>query len=425
MRKYILIWTMLVFLIPTLACGLSGGSSEEPTPAPVEAEAEAPAGEAVEAESAAEAEAAVEPTVESTMEAESPAEDAAESDAPAATEEASEAETVEAEANESASANREEVNLADTPGLDSLSSYRISFVMKFDGQSGGQPAQGTINILLEASQEPAAKHMAMDVEGSTMDQMGGVNHMDIYDMGDTVYMYNDAMGGQWISMPGGDDTFNQGFFAPDENLEVPDTAECTSGTETINGIEAKLCTFDAMDLEDLSDATYDKVDGKIWLAEDGGYVVKYEVAMEGYKPTDADQQGLFEFGDVTLTYEILEVDADVSIELPAEAKNAQSLDFGGMAGGADPASADVPVLDDAEQLFTAAGVTTYKSTSSLDTAVEFYRQSLTDEGWTEDDGGALITDSSALLSFEKDGTTLTVSISQEDGGKISVSVISS
>ena len=414
MRKHILIWAMLVLLVPTLACGLSGGSSEEAAPTPAEAEAEAPAQEVAGTESTAETKAAVEPTTE----AESAAEDSAESDEPAAMEEVN-------EAVESAAAETETVELSDTPGLDSLSSYRISFVMQFDGQSGGQPAQGTINILLEASQEPAAKHMAMDVEGSTMDQMGGVNHMDVYDMGDTVYMYNDAMGGQWISMPGGSDTFSQGFFAPDENLEVPDTADCASGTETVNGIEAKLCTFDAADLEDLSDATYDKVDGKIWLAEDGGYVVKYEVAMEGYRPTDADQQGLFEFGDVTLTYEILEVDTDVSIELPAEAKNAQSLDFGGMAGGADQASADVPVLDDAEELFTAGGMTTYSSASSLDAAVEFYRQSLDGEGWTEDDGGALVTGSSALLSFEKDGTTLTISISQEDGGKINVSIISS
>lgn len=411
MRKHILIWAMLVLLIPTLACGLSGGSSEEPTPAPVETNAAAPA----------ESEAAAAPTTE----AESPAEDTAESAAPAATEEASEAETTEADVAESASGETEEVALADTPGLDSLSSYRVSFMMKFDGQSGGQPAQGTINILLEASKEPAAKHLTMDVEGSTMDQMGGVNHMDIYDMGDTVYMYNNAMGGQWVSMPGGDDVFGQGFFAPDENLEVPETANCASGTETVNGIEAQICTFDATDLEGLSDATFDKADGKIWLAQDGGYVVKYEVAMEGYKPTDADQQGLFEFGDVSLKYELLEVDSDVVIELPAEAKNAQSLDFGGMSGGADPASADVPVLDDAEQLFTAAGVTTYSSASSIDAAVEFYRQALTEEGWAEDDGGALITDSSALLSFEKDGSTLTVSISQAEGGKISISVISS
>ncbi|MCB9077651.1 MAG: hypothetical protein H6631_08675 [Anaerolineaceae bacterium] len=421
MRKHMLIWTMLVVLMPTLACGLSGGS-EEPTPAPVEAEAEAPAEPVVKAESTSETATASEPT----MEAESSTEDSAESVAPAATKEVSEEPTVEAETVEVASAETEEVELPDTPGLESLSAYRVSFVMQFDGQSGGQPAKGTIHVLLESTQEPAAKHMSLDVEGSTVDQLGGVNHMDVYDMGDTIYMYNNAMGGQWISMPGDNsDMFNQGFFAPDENLDVPDTASCASGTETINGIEAKLCTFDATDLKDLEDATFDKADGKIWLAEDGGYVVKYEVAMQGYKPKDVDQQDLFKFGDVTLTYEILDVDSDISIELPAAAKNAQSLDFGGMADGDEPVTADVPVLDDAEQLFTAAGVTTYKSTSSLDVAVEFYRQSLTDEGWTEDDGGALITDSSALLSFEKDGSTLTVSISQEDGGKISVSVISS
>ncbi|MCB0213058.1 MAG: hypothetical protein KDJ52_27190 [Anaerolineae bacterium] len=333
MRKQILVWSFVIFLIPSLACSLPGIGGQEPTPEPVATEVEAPAEEAVEPESATEAEPATATETEtedqSAVETESTTEEPSESEISAApTEEASEAEaTEETEIVESASTESKEISLADTSGLENLSSYSISFVMSFDGQSGGQPSKGTVNILLEATKEPEATHLTMNMEGTTVDDLGGMNNMEIYNMGDTVYMYSDAMGGQWISMPGGDsDAFSAGFFSPDQNLEVPKSADCSSSTETINGIEAKFCTFDAADLEGVDDATYDSAEGKVWLAEDGNYVVKYEVAMKGFKPGTNDMEGLFDFGDVNMTYELLAVDTDVTIELPAEAQSALSID---------------------------------------------------------------------------------------------------
>lgn len=418
MRKHLQIWILITLLVPTLACGLIGGGNEEAAPDPVEAEAEAPAEEVTE--------------VEDSTETEVEAETEAPSESNASTEEENDTEAMEAEAVESTSdqTETEKVELADISDLDSLSSYRVSFAMEFDGESGGQPTNGKINVLLETNQELAATHLAMDMEGGTVEELGGLNRLEVYELDNTIYMYNDIMGGEWISMPATDDeVFTQGFFSPNENLQMPDTANCALTPETINGIAAKMCTFDDADLQDSSDAEYDKAEGKVWLAEDGGYVVKYEVDIEGFKPSETDQAGvdqagLFDFGDISISYELLEVNTDITIELPAEAQEAEGLDFGDLMEDDAPVEPDVPVLDDAEDLFSVSGITTYVSASSIEDAVEFYRQSLPDEGWSEDAESALITDDTTILSFEKDGTTLTLTISKEGENQISVSLIS-
>jgi hypothetical protein len=375
MRKQNLIWVMIVFLLPILACGLFGGGGGE---AGLEADVSAP--------TAAEA-----PTKEAVVE---------------------EVETVKEEEKAEEAAESESVKFTGVANLDQLSTYRVSFVMDFDGQSGGQPAKGHIEMTLEQSKDPPARHLAMSMAGTTVEEMGGTNAMDVYIMGDTVYMKNAAMGDSWVSFSGSDaDAFEQGFFAPDEQLELPDTVTCASQPETVNGISATHCSFTEKDMVS-DEVAYDSVQGDVWIAVDGNYIIKYTLKADGYRSLKEDEEGLFDFGSVSFGYELKDVNGDFTITLPEEATQAGGIDVGG-AGGAVGTS-DLPVLENAEEVTAMAGFLNYYTSSDISTIIDFYRQELPAIGWQENADQAYVGDDNAMLSFTKEGQTMMLTIVKED-----------
>ncbi len=377
MRKYF-IWVLFIFLLPALACGL-GGSDE--------------GGEgASQANLAAEESSATPVPAEETV-----------------VEEVEEVEQTQDEAEMEESTSGEFTGVA---GLGELSSYRVNFIMKFDGQSGGQPSKGRIEMTMEETQNPPASHLMMTMEGDTVEEVGGANEMDIYMMGDTVYMKNAAMGDSWISFSGGDaESFEEGFFAPDEQLEMPDTANC-SGTETVNGVEAKHCSFTEKDVAD-DEVVMESLQGDVWVAVDGGYIVKYTMTATGYG-SGTDEEGLFGFGDVSFEYNLTDANGDFTITLPPEAENAGGMDMGGLGDdNADPG--DIPVLDDAEELMSMGGLVTYYTAAGVSDVVDYYRQQLPALGWIENTDQGYSDDSTALLNFGKDDQSMMVTVTIEDG----------
>lgn len=371
MRKQNLIWVMIICLLPILACSLFGGGGE----ADLEADISAP------------------------------------SDTQAPTEEAVVEEVEPVKEEEEAAP--ESVKFTGVADLSQLSAYRVSFVMGFDGESGGQPAKGRIEMALEQSKDPPARHLAMSMEGTTVEQAGGTNAMDVYIMGDTVYMKNAAMGDSWVSFSGSDaDAFEQGFFAPDKQLELPDTVTCASQPETVNGISATHCSFTGKDVLG-EEATYDSLQGDVWVAVDGNYIVKYTLKAEGYRPSKEDEKGLFDFGSVSFEYELKDVDSDFTITLPEEATQAGGVDTGGGAGGAVETS-DFPVLENAEEVTSMAGFLNYYTSSDIPDVIDFYRQELPASGWQENADQAYIGDDNAMLSFTQEGQTMMLTIVKED-----------
>jgi hypothetical protein len=378
MRKHFIL-IIFILLLPALACGL-GGSSDEGDEGASQANLSAE-----EAATPAPAEETVVEEVEVVEETQPE---------PAMDEETSEAFT-------------------GVSGLGQLSSYRVNFIMEFDGQSGGQASQGRIEMTLEETRNPPARHLMMTMEGTTVEEVGGANEMDIYMMGDTVYMKNAAMGDSWISFTGGEaESFEEGFFAPDEQLEMPDTASC-SGTETVNGVEAKRCSFSEEDIAE-EGVTFESLQGDVWVAVDGGYIVKYTMTATGYS-SDTDEEELFGFGDVSFEYNLTDANGDFAIALPPEAENAGGMDLGGLGGVGDADPGDIPVLDDAEELMSMGGLVTYYTAAGVPDVVDYYRQQLPALGWVENTDQGYSDESTALLNFEKDGQSMMVTVTIEDG----------
>jgi hypothetical protein len=394
MNKKYLVWLIMVSLISTLACSLLGGGGSESAASNVSL------GESEPAEVAAPIEAPVIEDVEEVNAAEP------------------EAEPVQPET----------IAFTGVTGLDQLASYRIAFVMDFDGTSGGQPSVGRVEMILESSSEPPARHLALQMEGTTVESTGGANRTEFYEIDNKIYLYNEALGtGQWISMESDAESaevFGQGFFAPDEELELPDTVQCDTLPETVNDVSTTRCTFTELDVPS-EEATYDSLTGNVWITDEG-YIVRYTLEAQGYRSLEQGA-GMFEYGDATFQYDLTQINADLSSTLPDEARKATSFDFGGGAQDTgepnDTAADNFPVLDNATDMFSAAGVTSYYTPSDVATVADFYRQNLSDQGWLEAADSTFSTDNSTMLSFENEGRTLTIVITEESQARINVSLI--
>jgi len=446
-KKWLLIFIALGMLV--LACGLGDQAAEtgkeqaETAAKEVEQQADTTAKEAAEeaeeaaASAAAEAAKEAEETAaavaaEAAKEAEEAAKEAEEAAAEAAKDEAEgekeAAEKAEEKSEEKAETTEESAGEGEVTALKSQSieatlqsydSYRWQFHLEFDGvDKEDQPQQGEIDVLIEAIKEPAAMHMSLNVQGQPADDLGGAALIEMYVQDEMAYLQNPE-DGSWFSFPAEDimaDIFNEGFFNPDEIVDLPEEARCSVLDEPVNGIPVRRCVFDEADISD-ENFTAESAKGELYLAQEGDYPVKLDMEMTGSSADGGED--FFTSGTMRISYELLDINQPFEIELPAEALEAQG--FGDlMSGQVDPANVEWPMMADAEIDFSMEGLVSYTTASSISEVVEFYQTELPNDGWTYDAEAEYISDESALLSFSKDGTELSLVIGLEDDGSISV-----
>jgi len=219
-----------------------------------------------------------------------------------------------------------------TTGLDTFSAYRMNFLTDFDGSRKGQATQGTMNGLLEITRKPQAKHWQMNMSGDTFGELSTLGSMELYDFGKMMYIQN-PLDATWLGVPADlvktmlpvpiDD-----MYRPEESIDLPATAVLQPGEEVVNGVVTQRYTFGP---DDLADTRYEAVEGTIWVAVDGDYVVKYESTVTGeFDNLSAGGMDLMDKGTIVMSYEISDVNGDFSIQPPADA---QGLDLGKLLSG--------------------------------------------------------------------------------------------
>ncbi|MEM7029818.1 MAG: hypothetical protein AAF629_09655 [Chloroflexota bacterium] len=306
--------------------------------------------------------------------------------------------------------------------LDSFTSYRWILQAEFDGtDDAGNPEQGSVTMLLETTKEPSAFHMRMEMKGDAAAEFGGDAVIDTFAIGDTAYI-KEPSGDAWISIPAdgfADSFFSEGFLDPDDLFELPEKAQRNVTPEEVNGIMTWHYIFTEADLPEDA-GPVESARGDLWVAQDGGYPVKMLLEATGIESTD--NNNLLSAGNLKMSYELVDVNADFTIELPEEAANAESLgDFEMPATeDIDPASIPYPLMEDANIDFAMEGMVTYTSQSSVGDVAEFYNTSLSDAGWTEDATATFASDETSMLTFGKDGETINLIISKEEDGSTSV-----
>jgi hypothetical protein len=135
------------------------------------------------------------------------------------------------------------------------------------------------------------------------------------------------------------------------------------GNESVNGIPAAHYRFDQNSLPWADPKP--KVAGEIWIANTGGYVVKYLLNVSA--PSKPDPNGA-KVGQ-TWKYEISGTDGSSSVALPQ---------------GCLEVLTDVPVMADAQSLIRGNGMTDFVTASTGREVLDFYSQKLPALGWKSD-----------------------------------------
>ena len=202
-------------------------------------------------------------------------------------------------------------------------------------------------------------------------------------------------------------------------LQVADRAEHI-GDETVNGLAARHIRLTAGDVlaadlvrpllglaGDVRDLTLDA-----WIADDAGYVVQYTFAVEiaGARVFDEQHQVVLADQSVSWTYQLLDIDAPLTIDWPEGAPEPGVLDVPGFARGAFPLPPQTEltsVLDGTPALLSLLAA------ADLET---FFRAELAARGWH-------VTGDTGLLQCSKGGSEFQLLITPDPaagGTRVSV-----
>ncbi len=381
-RMYWIVVLLLLLSLPALACGSFGGGDEEatavPEAAPVVEEATPEPTAVPQAEETSSEETAVEPVEE-----------------PAAVDGTS----AEPSLPESA------LNLNTIDELP-FNSYRITMDLEVTGKKAdGQEVAQSMNSEFSVSNDPQIMNIVMSFSG--IDEVMDAQSIEMAQVEGTSYMVIPEMGCVTTS---GEDILEENPFtsmmSPDQFLNDLDNAKY-EGEETINGIVTRHYSFDksamtGTDLTDVKEAT-----GHVYIAKDGDFLVS--LVMDATGQIDLFNEGLTEDGQMHVEINLTDVDVPVEAAIPA-ACTAEDGSVGG-------ANSDFPILDDATEVTSFAGILSYQTALPMEDVVAFYDDALANEGWVKDEEGSLIASGNALVNYTLDGVTISLTISpNEDTG---------
>lgn len=179
---------------------------------------------------------------------------------------------------------------------------RAEFVASDSAYSGIYHYEAEVNVAAQAV------HMTVSAEGAAAEQLPVARAEAIW-IGTRLWL---KLGNRpWVPVPEDvaeaqfeEQTISVGSFLP----YVPNFQR-VAPDETVNGTPCAHYTYDVQDIP----AEYGTVDarGQIWVALDGGYVVRY--ALEAVGTFSEYFQGE---GTLKLTYDTLDVGADIEINPP-------------------------------------------------------------------------------------------------------------
>jgi hypothetical protein len=178
------------------------------------------------------------------------------------------------------------------------------------------------------------------------------------------------------------------------SLLLPVTQASQVGAEMVNGVASLHYHFDQNGLSSGGKGT----SGEVWIAQQGGYVVKYTLSIPG--PTNPTGNGA-EVEEI-LSYELTEINSIDQIELPV---------------GCTPVLVDIPAMTDAQNLYRSSGIMEYTTPSEIAQVINFYNQALPALGWTLVGPSLSPVDfDSQTMNYTKGDQDLTIILDKTGGG---------
>lgn len=312
-----------------------------------------------------------------------------------------------------------ETAVADTITLSTVDSsydfdnYQFNMDFRFTTlNEAGNPYDQIMRADVMVTTDPAAISMTMNVSGiPELATFGDGSDITMVQLPDATYMAVPSLG---CLLAPDDGTIAQSVAdLTDANnfLNVVNNAEFV-GTETVNGFETHHYQFDRSNLKTDNSENFESLAGDLYLAVDGGYLVRLEMTGSGIISDFVTDQP--RNGDLFLTMNLNQANADLVVTAPEECTAVDSA-----------TAIQYPQLPDARDTVTMPGMMSYETETAVSEAAAFYVQALTAEGWREDIENAIFNDTTTVLTFTKDETELAVTIGTDPvSGLTSVIIVS-
>ena len=276
-------------------------------------------------------------------------------------------------------------NFSDTKaGLANLSSYKATLTLIFDGSETAQPQQWSKTYVMLAMKEPAAQQLTIEKIGADSEIVL------IAEVDGAAYERRGKNTCTATVIEEGNSRIEQ--LEPAGFLNSVIGAE-EAGNETVNDVATNHYIFDerAFGQSDLAQST-----GEMWVASDGGYIVKYLLTTKG----DEVYFGEGIEGTLTWVYELTDINQSFPINPPDDCP-------AGMV--------NAPLLGDASDVLNMPGLLTYDTSTSLADSVLFYQKEIPNMGW-EPVSEPTITDTTAFLDFTQGNQTMAIIIAAGNHG---------
>ena len=376
-KRWLLIITAALLLV-SLACSLGGSGSEEPT-AEAEVTEEIAATEEVEETEEAEEETA-EPTEEEMGGGDQ--------------EEGGESE----ESGKEGSSEELEI---DPGAMGELSSYRSRITMEIESAEGEGEV---VEVELSTTRDPAAQHIMMMSQGEEIEmvQIGNDQWMRFGEdwMQSTVEETETDMSEQLSSF----------FMDVEDYGDLEDEEYEYVGKEKVNGLNTRHYRLEYSSLLGGlglgAEEEIDKGEADVWIVDEPDlpkFVLRADVYMEG--TIDGEE------GKIMISQEIYDVNADFTIEPPADA-----------ASGGLPE--DIPMYEGATNVNAMAGMSFFSTPDDVTAVADFYVEAMPENGWTRDEAQDLESEGTVMYTFEKEGrmAQITITESDEEGSDVIITV---
>jgi hypothetical protein len=271
-------------------------------------------------------------------------------------------------------------------GLSDLSSYKSIFTLAFDGTRSGKPQKWSKTYVMLNTKEPAMRQLTIEKAGD----LANLDPVFVAEAEGAAYERRGKNSCNATVIEAANSLAGQlepaGFLTGVVGAEV-------AGSETVNSVPADHYTFDERAFGQMGLA---QSMGEMWVASQGGYIVRYKVTTKG----SADYFGEGIEGTLTLDYELTDVNKPVTIKLPADCP-------AGMV--------NAPLLPDASNVLNVPSVVTYDTSSGLADAVAFYQKQIPNLGWKLL-GNPTVTATTTLLDFTQKDQEMSVILTSAQGG---------
>jgi len=277
-------------------------------------------------------------------------------------------------------------------GLDGLQSYHAVYDLTLKGTVDGKPYDRKSHI------ETSVVTGSTDEETLWQEQQTGSADIFQHSVRIGSAMYSLSQDGQDCWGEYNDQPVD--IVPQPVSLLLPVTRASIFGTETVNGMITQHYRFDQNGLSSGGEGT----SGEVWIAQPGGYVVKYTLSIPG--PANPTGKGA-EIAE-TLSYDLTAVNTIDQSILPA---------------GCIPVLVDFPAIADAQDIYRSSGYMDYTSPSEAAQVIDFYNQALPALGWTQ--VGPSLTPAqtdSQILEYTQGDQTLTILL-DKSGGSLEVTAV--